>query len=122
MSCLFRSLAYFVKHNDFIVDENWMRSVICKYLETNPMILDNIKASDITNWESGKTLDEYVINMKNSSSWGGGIEIKAFCDIFNVKVIVNFFDKTIEFLPKNNKAIGTIELIYTGNHFEPKRK
>ena len=121
MSCLFRSLAYFVQYNGNTVDENEMRSIICKYLGTNPDILDNIKASDITNWESGKTLHEYVINMENSSSWGGAVEIKAFCDIFNLKVIVNFFGKSIEFLPRSGAPMGVIELIYTGSHFEPKR-
>ena len=120
MSCLFRALAHFVKCDHLDINENIMRNIICTYLSNNPKMSEDIKAKDFIEWENGKSLDDYVSHMQNSSSWGGAIEIKAFCNIFNSKVIVYFRDKQIEFLPGNNVINGEIGLWYTGSHFEPK--
>lgn len=119
MSCLFDSLAYFVN-----TDCNILRNAICDYLKTNPKILDNIDTQNVILWENGKTLDEYISCMRNTSTWGGGIEIKCFCEMFNLCVLVHFRDKNIVFLPNGNNPNNPnnpIELIYNGGHYEPKK-
>ena len=116
MSCLFQSLSYFINE----VDEVKLRSIICAYLKTNPKIFDNINVNDVTNIESGKNLEEYVLNMESSSTWGGGLEIKAFCDIFGIKVNVHCDGRLIEFLPSTNNILGQVNIQYINrNHFIP---
>ena len=63
--------------------------------------------------------DTYINKMKNTTTLGGGIEIKCFCNIYNMSVIVNHKNKKIEFLPDNTNYVKRIELYYTGNHYEP---
>lgn len=119
MSCLFNSLAYFVN-----TDSHILRNVICDYIKTNPKIIDDIDTENIILWENGQTLDEYISGMKNPSTWGGAIEIKCFCDIFNLFVLVHFREKNIGFLPNGNNPQNPnnpIELIYNGGHYEPKK-
>jgi hypothetical protein len=115
MSCLFESLSKFVSN----MDADKLRALICHYLTNNPVIFDNIKVDEITNWESDMTLSKYVNRMKRSSTWGGGLEIRCFCNIYNVDVVVHYRGKKIEFIPeKQTKYV--IHLDYTGNHYEPK--
>jgi hypothetical protein len=116
MSCLFNSLAYFVNINSDI-----LRSSICDYIKTNPKILYDINMEDVILWENGKTLDEYVSCMRNTSTWGGGIEIKCFCEMFNLPVLVHFGIRDIMFLPNSNSNSNPVELLYNGGHYEPKR-
>jgi hypothetical protein len=63
--------------------------------------------------------------MRNTSTWGGAIEIQAACNLYNVNITVrNYRDnngKNIEFLPVTNQASRTIELEWTGGHYEPVR-
>jgi hypothetical protein len=115
MSCLFNSLSYFL--ND--IDSTKLRMKICEYLETNPTLFDNIKSIDIIKWENGMDKNTYINNMKKTTTWGGGIEIKCFCNIYNMSVIVNHKNKKIEFLPDNKDFVKKIEIYYTGNHYEP---
>ena len=69
--------------------------------------------------------DEYIRRMRQQHVWGGGIEIQAACNIWNIRILIN--NKTsgnntiIEFLPINNTYNHTIELIWTGAHYEPKK-
>ena len=67
--------------------------------------------------------------MRNTSTWGGAIEIQAACNLYNVIIIVrNYRDhngKNIEFLPisyDSVKDIQKIELEWSGGHYEPVRK
>lgn len=116
MSCLFDSLSYF--HS---ISSNEMRSRICDYIKTNPKMND-VKVSDCIKWETGKTLDAYISHMRNSCTWGGAIEIKAYCDLFNVSVEVNSIRKgehrKVEFI-NTRKTNMWIILKWTGNHYEP---
>lgn len=115
MSCLFRSLSYFIDG----VNENSLRNKICNYLASNPKILDEISANEITKWESNVPLPAYVENMRKQSTWGGGIEIKCFCELTNLNVNVIFGNKGIKFQPSSNNAQGEINVTYTGSHYEP---
>jgi len=116
MSCLFESLSYYVQG----MDSSRLRHVICEFLSTNPVIFDTMKVDEITRNVSDIPIEQYINNMRNSSVWGGGLEIKIFCEIFNVQVdvISTPNNRVIEFLP-NNKSIGKIGIIWTGNHYTP---
>lgn len=117
MSCLFDSLSTFLPNHS---SEN-VRNIICDYLIQNPTLIDNIKADEIINYDSNITLERYVERMRLSNTWGGSIEIKSFCNIFNVNVIVvNIRDNNekIEFLSSNDECKRYIEITWSGGHFE----
>lgn len=115
MSCLFNSLSYFIKE----LDSSDLRKLICEYLKTNPTLIENVEAENILGWENNN-LDCYIKNMSKNSTWGGGIEIRCFCEMFKLDVNVKHKNKIIEF--KTKDAIGSVTIIYTGNHYEPERK
>ena len=64
--------------------------------------------------------------MRNTSTWGGAIEIQAACNIWKYKIIVNNHRDSkhskIEFMPVSKNIENTIELQWTGGHYEPIRK
>ena len=121
MSCLFNSLSRFVSDSS----EN-IRKNICDYLLTNPKLYDEISASDYINWESGKSLNDYVKQMRSSSTWGGAIEISAFTHLYAMNVnVLNIRDsgnytiiKPIEF-KSNQKTNKSCTISWNGFHYEP---
>lgn len=122
MSCLFRSLSFYVQG----VEENQLRQIICNYLQQNPPLMEELKLQDILVAE-GNQLDQYVQTMRHDSTWGGAIEIKAFCEIFKVavEVLVQATQKNILFLPSNTNnslppTIPKIRIEWMGMHYEPK--
>ena len=74
MSCLFNSLSYFIKEN-----RNDIRQKICDYIEQNKPIMDGLDTKDIINYEG----PNYIQKMRNTSTWGGAIEIQAACNDAN---------------------------------------
>ena len=100
MSCLFNSLSYFI--NDKSSKD--IRNIICDYLENN----------------------NYIKNMRQTSTWGGAIEIQCACNIWNLKIIVHNIRernaKNIEFIPLNRNFNKIIEITWNGGHYEPIRK
>ena len=117
MSCLFDSLSKFSSN----CSSNELRTIICDYLIQNPTLIDNLKADEIIYHESNKNLQRYVDSMRLSSTWGGSIEIKSFCNIFNINVIViNIRDNNerIEFLSNDDNCKKYIEITWSGGHFE----
>jgi hypothetical protein len=113
MSCLFKSLSFYIKG----MNEHTLRNQICDYLSTNTSIFDNIDVNQITGWESNMNYLEYVSNMRKETTWGGSLEIKCFCNIFNIVVVVHHRNRQIEFLPNTSNPIGKINIGYTGNHY-----
>jgi len=115
MSCLFDSLSYFSSN----ASSQQLRNIICNYLLSNPTILDDIRVDQITEWESDTNINQYVQNMRNDHTWGSSLEIKAFSDLFKIKVNVHIDNRIVEFIPKI-KPIGLINIRYTGrNHYTP---
>jgi len=116
MSCLFNSIQYFFSN----ISSNDIRNKICDYLENNNKLIDGIDTSELLKMEKNKN---YISNMRNSSTWGGAIEIQAACNIWNIKIIVhNIRDNTsrnIEFIPITGKINKTIEITWNGGHYEP---
>jgi len=117
MSCLFNSLSRFIK--DETVDGTSLRAIICNYLSTNPLLMmDGIDLTAIIFAETGMDTDTYIGLMRNPSTFGGAIEIRAFTKIFNFNVRVKSIPngKHIDFL--ENDAGNWCVLIWTGNHYD----
>ena len=115
MSCLFDSLSYFINYNS-----HQIRQKICDYLELNKPIIDGLDTKFILSLDD----NNYIRNMRNDNQWGGGIEIQAACNIWNIRIIIHNIRNrgSIEFLPLNNQYIYTINLTWNGNHYEPVRR
>ena len=130
MSCLFNSMSHFIK-------EDWgphgIRQRICDYLQNNLPILDGMETRDVLQLEAPSS-EHYISNMRNSSTWGGAIEIQCACNIWNARIIVhdirngnrNNNSKKIEFLPLHINIDSIIpplefELEWSGGHYEPSK-
>lgn len=116
MSCLFNSISYYVPESS-----NDIRQKICDYLQQNSKIMDGMETSDIINLE----LPNYVENMRKQSTWGGAIEIQCACNIWKIRVLVEDVRRqmkhtVIEFIPINNIYEKTINLKWSGGHYEPR--
>ena len=116
MSCLFNSLSRFVK--DDRIDGAVLRKLICDYLETNPMIFDDMTAETTIKEENGLDIATYVSNMRNSGTFGGAIEIRSFTKIFKLNVLVRSLpnSKNIEFI-ENTDCLWAY-ITWNGGHFE----
>jgi len=77
MSCLFNSLSCFVDE-----DPRQLRNKICDYLQENNELMDDMDVDTIIRYDSGKSLSEYVNHMRETTTWGGAIEIRAFCNLY----------------------------------------
>ncbi len=119
MSCLFDSLNFFIP---------WMkpqeiRNRICDYLEQNEPVIDGIDTSVLLSMDGPS--DEYISNMRRSSTWGGAIEIQAACNIWRTAIIVQnrrgSEQSDIEFLPVKGAAQSSVAVQWTGGHYEPVR-
>ena len=124
MSCLFNSLEYFLN-----ITSSEIRSKICDFLENNKKIFDGIDTKDLLELES----DNYVKKMRKNSTWGGAIEIKTACNIWNLEIIVcnirngdkngDKNDSQIQFIPNNgiDRLTKKIYITWNGFHYEPVR-
>jgi hypothetical protein len=70
---------------------------------------------------------DYIAKMRSPSTWGGAIEIQAACNLWGLRIVVRNLcgrDRTrphIEFLPAVASHDRTIELEWSGGHYEPVR-
>ena len=114
MSCLFNSLSYFINDNSFNI-----RQKICDYLQENKPIIDGLETREILQYEN----NNYIQNMRNTSTWGGAIEIQCACTIWNTKInVLNHRDGgNIEFIPLSGTFERTMNIYWTGGHYEPIR-
>lgn len=118
MSCLFNSLSYFINN----LNSYDIRQKICDYLQENKPIIDGLDTNIILNMENNHN---YITNMRSPSTWGGAIEIQTACNLWNLRIIVrNYRDnkgQNIDFIPVTTTFEKTIELEWTGGHYEPVR-
>lgn len=126
MSCLFRSLSHSISNTN----EGQLRSILVDFLEKNPiLILPDKKASEIVFAEfPNLKFENYLERMKKSNTWGGAVEIKAFCELFSiqVKVLVLETGQTITFYPNKWETTNctvndfhSITISWNGYHYEP---
>jgi len=120
MSCLFNTLCTFVN-----LEGEELRHNICNYLSNNPKMFENVSAEDYVKWnnEGYNNINEYIRDMKKNYTWGGAIEIKAFCNMYNKHVnvhdvrtrkqsVINFIDE--------DRVRDTIDINWNGGHYWPK--
>jgi hypothetical protein len=117
MSCLFDSLAVYL-----CTSGDHVRTVICDYLASNPTLVDDLDTHSLMEGEH----PDYVAWMRNSATWGGAMEIRAACDIWNVVIRVHSTRATdnrqgMEFVPlKQTDTAQTgrvIDLYWNGAHY-----
>lgn len=115
MSCLFDSLSKFSGG----MQTDILRLHICDYLQTNPVLFDDLRAADVVKHEVNMTLANYVANMRLSGTMGGATEIRAFTKLFKKNVLVKSLPngKNIEFI--ENSRYSWCGLVWTGGHFDP---
>ena len=117
MSCLFTSLNYFIKEGNYEI-----RQKICDYLQENKPIMSDLDTKDVLLFEDS-SVENYIMKMRLSSTWGGAIEIQAACNIWKLKInVINIRDskqKTIEFLPLSENCNNIINISWNGGHYEP---
>lgn len=119
MSCLFNSMSHFLP-----ISSIQIRSDICGYLAANRPLIEGIETRQILEMDAGP---DYIAKMRNPSTWGGGIEIQAACNLWRLRIVVRNIcgrDRTrphIEFLPAVASHERTIELEWSGGHYEPVR-
>ena len=85
MSCLFNSLSRFVD-----LDAAGLRAEICNFILANAgSLMPGLDAQTLL----GMPLLTYVRRMQKPSTWGGAVEIQAFCQRFDAEVeVVNIRD------------------------------
>jgi hypothetical protein len=119
MSCLFNSMSHFLP-----ISSAQTRADICGYLAANRPLIEGIDTRQILEIDGGS---DYVAKMRSPSTWGGGIEIQAACNLWGMRIVVrNLCGRgqalpSIEFLPAVTVPTRTIELEWTGGHYEPVR-
>jgi hypothetical protein len=119
MSCLFNSLNHFINEGSYEI-----RQKICNYLQENKPIIEGMETNNILEFEN-TNVQKYITNMRQTSTWGGAIEIQCACNIWNLCINVkNYRDnnnRVIEFIPCNQSYTQTINIYWTGGHYEPIR-
>lgn len=117
MSCLFNAIGRSVD-----LSGREVRRQIVNYMiiHTN----DDFNGWPIKNWVQGVRQneqyvsdDEYILNMKRDSTWGGSLELMVAGLLYGRNIVVHYGSKTIEFINPNQPTITT-HLIWTGSHYE----
>jgi len=122
MSCLFQSLGRHVRQ-----DPELLRQIVCNFLarseyESNAypsnMQFGNCFQTDTT---PHTAVPLYVSHMRKSSTWGGAIEIQAFCDVYRYRVHCQILTngKTTTFVPSDGIYLKECTISWNGGHYEP---
>jgi hypothetical protein len=124
MSCLFRSLSTFISN----MNDHQLRQMIVDYIEKNPRLCQDSSCMDyqtLVHHEFGSmSLQDYCRHMRQDSTWGGAIEIRAFCDMFDAHVHVHVLatGKVIHFQPlttTSQSSFNIFRISWNGAHYEP---
>lgn len=114
MSCLFDSLARGIWKKNGAE----LRREICDYLDSGVEI-DGSSVDNLTIWTEDMNKRDYIHRMRQNNTFGGALEIKAFCNMYkkNVKVDSLPNHKEIEFIG-NADDNSWIVLTWNGGHYE----
>lgn len=115
MSCLFETLSLYVPCNS-----THLRKQICDFTHENPLLDElNIRCDEYIKYESRMTLREYVDRMRRPSAWGGALEIRLFCKLYNRRVVVYSATNNRKIRFEHSDVKKTIPMVWTGNHYRP---
>lgn len=117
MSCLFISLGTFLN-----IDSTTLRHKVCEHILKNfKDLIPGLDSSHLL----GEDKNRYVECMKNTTTWGGAVEIQAICQMFHLEVVVwdIRFDQNTHFnfqshLPYSHTSdIRVVHLSWNGGHY-----
>ena len=110
-SCLFSSIAYLLNRSEF--NEN---SSLIYRLE----IVDYLKNNNVDENLLGYPKVEYIENINDLSTWGGGIELKIFSDIFKIQIAsIDVQSGRVDIFGETKNYEKRIYLVYNGVHYDP---
>lgn len=110
-SCLFSSIAYLLNRSNF--NEN---SSLIYRLE----IVDYLKNNNIDENLLGYPKDEYIEKINDLTTWGGGIELKIFSDIFKIQIAsIDVQSGRVDIFGENKNYEKRIYVVYNGVHYDP---
>jgi hypothetical protein len=119
MSCLFRSLSYFVPSDS----AELIRQKVCTFLALNRYMAHS-DTSTYIKWETGMSLRDYVRKMRSEQTWGGAIEIQAFCELYGISVhcIDQRTNQPFVYNPTSKPYHKHITLLWQNQcHYEPRQ-
>ena len=95
-----------------------VRMDICRYLDRGGTVLDGVKTADIVD-------SVYIKQMSLPSTWGGGVEIQAACNVYGVRIAVKSIrmgdsSRPIVFSPVTGRlTYKMLFMTWNGSHYEP---
>lgn len=114
MSCLFQSLGTYEASTP-----RQMRAAICDHLASDPMLAGRRASVWIAELDPKDDLERYVSRMRRPNTWGGAVEIMAYCGLHGTNVQVRHEQHggtdTISFVTPG--ATETAVLHWTGGHY-----
>jgi hypothetical protein len=118
MSCLFIALGKLTNH-----PHQFVRHHICNYMQNNLNDLhEGMTIRDWIKWHENTTSEAYIQTMRNTSTWGGAMEIAIATKLYRCDIVVTSPSgkQLAEFIWNENKSARNRLFIYwTGNHYEP---
>lgn len=112
-SCLFTSVFFVMENGKFDLDcQKGMREIIAKTVKNDPVEFNEAIL--------GKKNSEYCSWIRNSSSWGGSIEVMIFSKYYGVEIcVVDIRTARIDRFGEDKNYPNRVFIIYDGIHFDP---
>jgi len=121
MSCLFRALGLQVG-----VETQLLRQQIANYLEADLPLTPAEEQGPLRTFVLGEmdgtaraTPAGYLRWVRQPSSWGGELEIQAFCELYKLSVRVRAQNYQRLHQPRYHPSRGLLTLDFAGAHYEP---
>ena len=111
-NCLFRAISDQMTGSENMHSE--YRNLACEFMSNN--------SEDFAPFvEDDQTFESYISSMKNTSTWGGNMELQALSLVLEVNIKIHMVDRPIWEI-KNNNAWRFIHLSYhDGDHYNSVR-
>ena len=110
-SCLYSSIGYQLNHKDF--------NEMTKY-EYRQLLANHLEKMELDSVMLGMSKEEYINNVLDVTSWGGGTDIRFFCDMFQMQIsVINIQTNSISTFGEDKPYPQRIYLIYNGIHYDP---
>ncbi len=110
MSCLFNSIGGCLGKSGSDV-----RREICEFMNMHQdMDINDMPLKQWIEISENRSATEYITAMQSAAVWGGGLELTAASNLYNISIIVNFGNVLIRV---NEDKPKVIRLFYTGSHY-----
>jgi len=110
-SCLYSSIGYLIDIKNF--------NVMTKY-QYRELLANFLLKTEIDSAMLGMSKESYSNNILDISSWGGGIDVRLFCDMFQMQIaVINVQTNSVSVFGEDKKYPQRIYLLYNGIHYDP---